>query len=109
MPVQAKYIAPNTLQINKAINILASKGYELVSQSGGDYISMYVIAFCTKILNKEPIITSEINGAFDSLHQNYKTVKWIVNNQFYLSIQTYIDDSVDNNIKNTMILRIRKI
>lgn len=32
---------PNTLQINQAMNTLASKGYELVSQSGGDYISMY--------------------------------------------------------------------
>ncbi len=32
---------PNTLQINQAMNLLASKGYELVSQSGGDYISMY--------------------------------------------------------------------
>ena len=32
---------PNTQAINKGINLLASKGYELVSQSGGDYISMY--------------------------------------------------------------------
>ena len=31
----------NTEQINKATNVLANKGYELVSQSGGDYISMY--------------------------------------------------------------------
>ena len=31
----------NTLQINQALNILSSKGYELVSQSGGDIISMY--------------------------------------------------------------------
>jgi hypothetical protein len=34
-------MTPNTLKINQAINILASKGYELVAQSGGDYISMY--------------------------------------------------------------------
>ena len=32
---------PNTQQINQALNLIASKGYELVSQSGGDYISMY--------------------------------------------------------------------
>ncbi len=31
----------NTQAINKAINLLTSKGYELVSQSGGDYISTY--------------------------------------------------------------------
>ncbi len=34
-------MVPNTLKINAAINLMASKGYELVSQSGGDYISMY--------------------------------------------------------------------
>ena len=31
----------NTLQINQALNTLASKGYDLVSQSGGDYITIY--------------------------------------------------------------------
>ncbi len=34
-------MTPNTLKINQAMNILSAKGYELVSQSGGDYISMY--------------------------------------------------------------------
>jgi hypothetical protein len=36
--------SPNTAQINQAVNMLAAKGYELVSQSGGDYISMYTFA-----------------------------------------------------------------
>jgi hypothetical protein len=34
-------MAGNTQKINQAIRLLASKGFELVSQSGGDYISMY--------------------------------------------------------------------
>lgn len=31
----------NTMKIHQAMRLLASKGFELVSQSGGDYISMY--------------------------------------------------------------------
>jgi hypothetical protein len=34
-------LAPNALKINKAINLMTSKGYKLISQSGGDYVSMY--------------------------------------------------------------------
>ena len=34
-------IESNTIQINQAVNKLASKGYELVSQSGGDQVSLY--------------------------------------------------------------------
>jgi hypothetical protein len=36
-----KNMTPNTLKINDAINMMAAKGYELVSQSGGETISMY--------------------------------------------------------------------
>jgi hypothetical protein len=65
-----------------------------------------IIAFFTNILHHEPTISSEINGVFDLQHHNYKLYTWTVSEQCYLSIQTYIDDSIDNNIKNTMILRI---
>lgn len=39
--VSPKNMASNTLKIHQAIGLLSSKGFELVSQSGGDYISMY--------------------------------------------------------------------
>jgi len=39
--VSPNNMAGNTLKIHQAIRLLASKGFELVSQSGGDYISMY--------------------------------------------------------------------
>ncbi len=39
--VSPKNMASNAFKINQAIRLLSSKGFELVSQSGGDYISMY--------------------------------------------------------------------
>lgn len=68
-----------------------------------------IVALFTNTLNQEPTISSETNGVFDLPHQNYKVYKWIINEQYYLSIQTYIDDSIDNNVKNTMILRMREM
>lgn len=68
-----------------------------------------VVAFFTNTLNQEPIISSETNGVFDAPHQNYKVLRWTIDEQYYLSIQTYVDDSIDNNVKNTLILRIVSI
>lgn len=34
-------LIPNALKINQAINMLASKGYDLVSQSGGEMSTIY--------------------------------------------------------------------
>jgi hypothetical protein len=65
-----------------------------------------LVAFFTRTLNQEPVISSKIDGAFDSPHQNYKALYWNVQEQYILSIQTYVDDSIDDNVKNTLILRM---
>ncbi|MGL4596327.1 MAG: hypothetical protein ACRCYO_02290 [Bacteroidia bacterium] len=67
-----------------------------------------VIAFFTKTLNQEPTQSSEYSVPFDAPHQNYKQYRWMHNEQ-YLFIQTYIDDSIDDNVKNTMILSLRPV
>lgn len=64
-----------------------------------------VIAFFTKTLNEEPTSSSEKNGVFDEPYQNYKVFRWNVD-EYNLSIQTYIDDSVYEQVKNTMIITI---
>lgn len=68
-----------------------------------------ILDFFTNTLHQKPTLSSELSGAFDLPHQNYKLYKWTIDELYYLSIQTYIDDSIDNNVKNTMILRMKKV
>ncbi len=67
-----------------------------------------VVAFFTHTLNQEPIQSIENSTPFHAPHQNYKLYHWTHNGQ-YLSIQTYIDDSNEDNVKNMLIVRLRTV
>ncbi|MNJ89103.1 hypothetical protein D3C87_66640 [compost metagenome] len=65
-----------------------------------------IISFFTTLLNQEPVLSSEYAVPFDAPHNAYQTYKW-TGDSHYLTIQTYVDDSIDNNVRNTLILTLR--
>ena len=64
------------------------------------------IAFFSDLLDKEPTISTEGSVPFDAPHNDFKIYRWTV---YYLTIRTYVDDSIDHNIKNVMIVKLVSI
>lgn len=62
-----------------------------------------IIAHFTNIFNKPPALEND-SDPFNEPYQNYKSYSWSYEEKYRLSVTFYIDDSVDQNVKNTMII-----
>lgn len=67
-----------------------------------------IITHFERILNLAPTLSNENSGPFNQPQNEYKNYQWLVNGQYYFSVTTYIDDKDEKNVKNTMIIKLRK-
>lgn len=61
----------------------------------------------TTVFKKEPIVEKK-DTVFNQSYQNFSVCSWDIENEIRLSIMSYIDDSIDNNVKNFMKIWLRK-
>jgi|GEM_PF-6399687 len=64
-----------------------------------------VLAAFTTLFKQEPEVSAKPAVPFDALHHAYKSYTW-TDDVHYLNMQTYVDDSIDDNVRNTMILKL---
>ena len=67
-----------------------------------------IISHFERILNLAPTVSSENSVPFNQPQNEFKKYQWLLDGQYYFSVTTYIDDKDDKNVKNTMIINLRK-
>ena len=65
-----------------------------------------IIDHFTTIFDYSPSINTT-DETFNLPYQNYKSYAWTFKELYRLSVVTYIDDTIDLNVKNTMIIYLR--
>lgn len=65
-----------------------------------------LISFFTTLFNQEPVFSTKDAVPFDEPHNAFKSYTW-TDDTHHLNLRTYVDDKIDNNVKNTMILDLK--
>ncbi|MFD1604389.1 hypothetical protein ACFSJW_13350 [Flavobacterium artemisiae] len=67
-----------------------------------------IVAHFTALFNEAPSLEKN-SDPFNQPYQNYKSYSWTYKNEYRLSVISYIDDSIDMNVKNTLIIYLKTL
>ncbi|WP_374175091.1 hypothetical protein [Flavobacterium tructae] len=86
-------------------NLLENNNIQKYSATFLDTLNKIVDHF-TLVFGAPPTIKTK-DSVFNLPYQNYKSYAWIYKELYRLSVITYIDDTIDLNVKNTLKISLR--